>query len=141
MSVEDPPVSVKAALHCGERWVLLRNDRDEWELPGGRINKADADLRQVVWRECREELGIDVQVGDLVDAYLFEVIAGSRVTIICFAATVGPGAADELSISAEHKAVGLFTAAELDEIALPVGYRNAITKAEAALKLEAPTNC
>ena len=129
MSVEDPPVSVKAALRCGDRWVLLRNQRDEWELPGGRIDRDDADLRQVVRRECREELGVDVLVGELVDAYLFEVITGRRVTIICFAATVESAAVEQLSISTEHEAVGLFTTVELDDLVLPVGYRNAIAKA------------
>ena len=125
---QDPPVSVKAALRCGERWVLLRNDRDEWELPGGRVDASDETLEAVLVRECREELGIDVEVGALVDAFLFEVIPRHRVTIVCFAAVVDASA--EMVISDEHQDVGLFDSAQLNEIALPAGYRQAIALAE-----------
>ena len=121
------PVSVKAALRCGELWVLLRNERGEWELPGGRIDIADESLPAVVYRECKEELGIEVDVGDVVDAHLFEVVPGRTVTIICFAAT-GPADAD-LIVSAEHSAVGLFTTGELAETKLASGYRRALRKA------------
>jgi len=124
---EDPPVSVKAALRCGDHWVLLRNDRNEWELPGGRIDAADQSLQTVVERECREELGIDVEVGQLVAAYLFEVVPGKRVTIVCYAATADT---NQFTISNEHDAVGLFTTSELAGLELPIGYRDAIAAAE-----------
>lgn len=123
---QDPPVSVKAALRCGDRWVLLRNDRDEWELPGGRIDAIDATLEDVVRRECREELGVEVDVGELIDTYLFQVVPDRRVTIVCYAATVLEGQAAQLVISDEHTAVGLFATAELDGLPLPVGYRSAL---------------
>lgn len=126
---QDPPVSVKAALQCGDRWVLLRNDRNEWELPGGRIDASDATLEDVLRRECREELGVDVHVGELLTAYLFEVVAGRRVTIVCYRATVPAEHAERLDISDEHTAVGLFAANELDALALPSGYRMAIALA------------
>lgn len=120
-------VSVKAALGCGERWVLLRNERDEWELPGGQVDPTDASLQDVVRRECVEELGLHVDVGELVDSWIFEVIPGRRVVIVCFAAWVGSDAAP--IISDEHTAVGLFAIDELDELKLPDGYRRAIDKA------------
>ena len=119
-------MSVKAALRCGDRWVLLRNERDEWELPGGRIDPTDATLQDVVRRECSEELCVDVHVGALLDAYLFEVIPGNHVTIICYAATAAADQAARLTISDEHSAVGLFTTDELSRLALPNGYRRAI---------------
>jgi 8-oxo-dGTP pyrophosphatase MutT (NUDIX family) len=120
---QDPPLSGKAALRRGERWVLLRNDRNEWELPGGRIDARDATLQDVV---CREELGIDAQVGDLIDSYLFEVIAGRWVTIVCCAATMPIDKASVLKISDEHRAIGLFTTDELDALDLLSRYRRSI---------------
>lgn len=130
---EDPPVSVKAALRCGDTWVLLRNDRGEWELPGGRVDADDRSLEDVVRRECREELGVDVKVGELVSTYLFEVVPGRRVTIICFAATVAQAA--ELRISHEHTQVAILTLDEIQGMAseeLPSGYREAILAAAAS---------
>lgn len=130
---EDPPVSVKAALRCGNKWVLLRNERNEWELPGGRVDSTDVSLEAAVRRECCEELGIDVEVGELIDAYLFEVVPGRRVTVVCFAATADASAEASLALSDEHTAVGLFTVDELEGLAVPVGYRTAIERALAKL--------
>ena len=120
----DPPVSVKVALRSGTRWVLLKNDRNEWELPGGRVDPEDDSLQATARRECAEELGVEVAVGALLDAYLFEVVPTKRVTIVCFAATV-VGDAD-LILSDEHNAVGSFAAAELGRLDLPAGYRRMI---------------
>lgn len=122
----EPAVSVKAALRCGDKWVLLRNDRSEWELPGGRIDPGDSSLEEAVRRECREELGLDVEVGELVDSWLFEVLPGRRVVIVCYAATAVDGARPV--ISPEHTAVSLVATDQLDNIALPIGYARAIRK-------------
>ena len=127
---EAPPVSVKAALRCGDRWVLLRNDRGEWELPGGRVDPTDPTLVDVVRRECREELGLEVTVGRLIDSWLFEVVPGRRVVIVCFEAHSADDARPV--ISEEHTSVGLFAVDELARIPLPVDYANAIRTAARA---------
>ena len=124
---QEPPVSVKAALHCPEGWVLLKNDRNEWELPGGRVDETDLTLEDVVRRECREELGVEVQVGPLVHAYLFEVVPGRRVTIVCFLAQTSESSG--LSISDEHDEVAVFAPEQLADLSLPTGYRDSIEQA------------
>lgn len=120
--------SVKAALRCDDKWVLLRNERGEWELPGGRVEAGDASLVAVLERECHEELGVDVTIGELVDAWVFEVLPGRRVIIICYEATA-PDATRPV-ISEEHQAVGLFASEQLDRIPLPEGYLAAIRRVE-----------
>lgn len=56
------PVSVKGvALDAHERVLLLRNERNEWELPGGRLEIGNpgsgqaptAGRRRVVWASLR----------------------------------------------------------------------------------------
>jgi hypothetical protein len=46
-------VSVKAVVEVGGRVPLLRNERAEWELPGGRL-EAGEQLEAAVEREVRE---------------------------------------------------------------------------------------
>jgi len=121
------PISVKAALRCGDAWVLLRNDRGEWELPGGRVDHDDADHEQTLRRECREELGVDVDVGGHIDSYVFEVVPGKRVQIVCYTATAP--ADSTFVVSEEHGGFGLFELTELADANLPTGYRRAIEKA------------
>jgi 8-oxo-dGTP pyrophosphatase MutT (NUDIX family) len=50
------PVSVKGVVFVGDRVALLKNERQEWELPGGRQEAGEAPAACVV-REIREELG------------------------------------------------------------------------------------
>ncbi len=57
MSTRLWPVSVKGVVLRGDRVVLCHNDRDEWELPGGRLEDGESPEECVV-REIAEELGI-----------------------------------------------------------------------------------
>lgn len=64
------PVSVKGVvLDADDRVLLLRNERDEWELPGGRLEiggpdgavVADESPRAALEREIREETGWEAE--------------------------------------------------------------------------------
>ncbi|MBA3794538.1 MAG: NUDIX domain-containing protein, partial [Rubrobacter sp.] len=67
------PVSVKGVLLDRGRAVLLRNERGEWELPGGRLEAGETPQECVV-REVLEESNLKVRVGPLLDAWVFEVV-------------------------------------------------------------------
>ncbi len=118
-------MSVKAALRAPGGWVVLRNDRKQWELPGGRIDVTDSSLKDTVRRECLEELGVSVDVKELCGSWLFEVIPGRRVVIVCFAATAHIAMSDVV-ISDEHDRVRIATEPELDDLDLHIGYRRAV---------------
>jgi len=125
------PVSIKGVLRAptGDV-VLLRNEREEWELPGGRIELGESSTECLV-REIAEELNLRVEVSALIDTYLFEVVLGKHVFIATYAcALVGPF---EPTVSHEHKRLGLFAPDALP-MNLPEGYRASIA---AALKAAA----
>jgi len=67
------PISVKGVVIHEGRVLLLLNERDEWDLPGGRPEPGE-DYRAALTREVREETGLSVEVGDALDEYLFEVL-------------------------------------------------------------------
>ncbi|MGO4382042.1 NUDIX domain-containing protein [Pseudoduganella sp. RAF19] len=117
------PVSIKGVLAApsGEV-VLLMNEREEWELPGGRIELGES-ATECLAREIREELNLDVAVGAPLDSYLFEVIPGKHVFIATYACTLQ--GAFNAAISHEHKRLGLFAPDMLPE-RLPAGYRASI---------------
>jgi 8-oxo-dGTP pyrophosphatase MutT (NUDIX family) len=117
------PVSIKGVVFVGDRVVLLKNERDEWELPGGRL-EAGEDPAACVAREIREELAIAVTVEALLDCWLYEVLPGQEVVIVTYGCRADDAAAPQLS--AEHQAVGLFTLAELATLPMPEGYRRSI---------------
>ena len=122
------PVSIKGVLQTpsGEV-VLLLNERQEWELPGGRIELGETAV-ECLAREIREELNLDVKVRpEPLDTYLFEVIPGKHVFIATYCASL-VGAFDP-TLSDEHQRVGLFRTEALPHN-LPEGYCASIESAE-----------
>jgi 8-oxo-dGTP pyrophosphatase MutT (NUDIX family) len=119
-------VSIKAVLLTQDaRIVLLRNERDEWELPGGRLEVGESPETCLV-REIREELGMEAQIGAMLDSYLFEVIPGRHVFIVTYSARL-PGAFAPM-LSEEHVEIGVFAPGALPEN-LPSGYRESVCRA------------
>ena len=118
------PVSVKGVLLTPDGdVVLLLNERDEWELPGGRIELGESSS-ECLAREIREELDLQVSVGAPLDTYLFEVIPDKHVFIATYRCTLtGPYAP---VVSHEHKRLGTFPPHALP-VNLPEGYRRSIT--------------
>ena len=116
-------MSVKGVVLNGNRVVLLRNGRDEWELPGGRLEPGEGP-EECVAREILEELNVRVRVGPLLDAWVYEPLPGRSVAVLaygCFA-----GGVEGVAHGGEHTAVGWFETTGLGEVELPEGYARAI---------------
>ncbi len=120
------PVSVKGVLIEGGAVVLLQNERDEWELPGGRLEVAEAPEACVV-REFREEVGASVQVGPILDSWVYEVLSDRFVFIVTYA--VSRCGSEQLSVSSEHKRLRWWPVHRLPGAELPEGYRRSIAHA------------
>ena len=116
-------VSVKGVLLVEGKAVLVRNDRVEWELPGGRIEIGEAP-EEALAREVEEELGIKVEAARIIDSYLFEVLPGEHVFIVTYGCRLRGEFAPVLS--AEHSAFGLYGLEELEALGLPEGYARSI---------------
>lgn len=131
-----PPVSIKGVvLHQG-RVLLLLNERDEWDLPGGRPDPGE-DHRTALIREVREEAGLEVEVGALLDEHLFEVLPQRFVRIVAYACHLDgaapTGAPMPVALSHEHLGLCWVPLADLGETIdgyrLPAGYLGAIRQA------------
>src|ERR1700746_3829327 len=107
------PVSIKGVLLEAGHVVLLENERSEWELPGGRL-EAGEDPAICLAREFAEELGIKVAVTTILDSWVYEVSPAQSVVIV----TYGAERVDQapLRVSYEHRRLGSFAIAEIDEI-------------------------
>ncbi len=117
------PVSIKGVLFVGQQVVLLKNERDEWELPGGRLEAGEEpDLCLI--REISEELGIAVRVADLLDCWRYPVLPAREVLIVTYG--LQPLQEAELQLSHEHKALGRFPIGEIATLRMPEGYRRSI---------------
>jgi len=117
------PVSVKGVLLVDGRVLLVRNSRDEWELPGGRAEPGE-DHASALTREFLEELSVHVVVGRQIDTHLFEVVPGKYVHIVAYGCTLDGGFAPLLSD--EHVEYCVWPLDRLSEINLPEGYRRSV---------------
>jgi 8-oxo-dGTP diphosphatase len=67
-----PIVSVGAVIVDGDRVVLIRRGhpprQGEWSLPGGRVELGET-LVEALCREMREEVGLEVEVGPIVETF------------------------------------------------------------------------
>jgi 8-oxo-dGTP pyrophosphatase MutT (NUDIX family) len=130
------PVSVKGvALDASGRVVLLKNERQEWELPGGQLEvgggaggpAGDDSPEDAVEREILEETGWRVRADVLIPGgtWIYEPSPGQRVLIVTYGCTVLTPRQPPV-VSYEHSRLGLFTAAEIDGLTMPQGYKNSI---------------
>jgi 8-oxo-dGTP diphosphatase len=125
-----PPISVKGVLIHQDRVLLLLNERDEWDLPGGRPDPGE-DHRTALKREVQEEAGLIVEVDAVLDDHLFEVLPGRFVRILPFICRLIGGS--DVVLSHEHLETRWLPVDELGETIaghrLPTGYLEAIRSA------------
>ena len=120
------PISVKGVLMHRGRVLLLRNERDEWELPGGRLDHGESP-EEALAREIREETGLMASVASLVDAWVYEVTPRKQVLILEYACR--SNGRREVTLSHEHADHAWLPLASLEREALPRGYLRGIRRA------------
>ncbi|MCJ7841394.1 NUDIX hydrolase [Lederbergia sp. NSJ-179] len=112
-------ISIKGILFNHGRVLLLKNERDEWELPGGRIEEHESP-EECLAREVQEELGIHCTVETIIDSWVFEVLKGKFVFIVSYLCKCDDPS--NIFISEEHKEYKWVHLDGLEDIHIPKGF-------------------
>ena len=96
------PVSVKGDAVRAGLVLLLRNERDEWELPGGKLELGE-DPARCAEREIAEETGWEVSAGPLIDAWQYHVGDGADVLVLTYGCYPAIGTGNWLSATSTGK--------------------------------------
>ena len=124
------PVSVKGVIIRDGSVILCRNERDEWELPGGKLELSESP-EQCLTREIAEELQLDIEPQTILDSWIYTIASGVHVVVIAYGC-VESSLGDAL-LSYEHKEVQWLPLAEIDTLNLPDGYKTSIKSWSARL--------
>jgi 8-oxo-dGTP pyrophosphatase MutT (NUDIX family) len=121
------PVSVKGIISINGKIVLLKNERHEWEPPGGKLEPNETP-EQCVLREIKEELNLETTIDGLLDTWMYKV--GGKVNVFIVIYLCKPLALDEkkIKLSFEHDEYGLFTPQEVEALNMPGKYKETIGK-------------
>lgn len=97
-------ISVKGVISDENRILLLKNERNEWDFPGGKLDKNDT-IKETLIREVKEELNLDIIINDLIHLENYTV-NGINVLIIIY--NVSINSSDFIKLSYEHTNFNFF---------------------------------
>lgn len=127
------PISVKGLVIEREKVWLRKNERGEWELPGGKLEEGEQP-EQTVLREMREELGYEVLVRDILQAHVYKIQnsldeSHGVLVVTYFCEIVKKVGEMELIGEGGRAEFEQFAANELDDLNIPDFYKAAVFKA------------
>jgi len=124
------PISVKGIVFEGNSIWLRKNERNEWELPGGKLNQGEQPTETVV-RELREELGFEVEVVKVIHAWMYKIQKSqdesSGVLVLSYLCKLlSKTGTFEIEGEAGKSEFRKFGLNEMDKLNMPEFYKNAI---------------
>ncbi len=127
------PISVKGIVFEDGKVWLRKNERNEWELPGGKLDEKEQPV-DTVRREMQEELGFDVIVQELIsaDVYTIEKSVDERngVLVLSYKCEIMEKSGSFEMIGEAGKAqFDRFSLEEVRNLHMPQFYKDAIVKA------------
>jgi 8-oxo-dGTP pyrophosphatase MutT (NUDIX family) len=125
------PVSVKGVIIRGGKVILLRNERDEWELPGGKLELSESP-EGCLAREIAEELRLEIVPESVLNPWIYTIVPGVNVLILTYGCL--ESSRHEAVVSDEHKELRWFPLAEIDALRMPDGYKASIKSWSARLQ-------
>jgi 8-oxo-dGTP pyrophosphatase MutT (NUDIX family) len=117
------PVSVKGVVLRAGKVILVRNERDEWELPGGKLELSESPT-QCLAREIVEELGLKTEPQTLLDSWIYTIVPGVNVLVLTYGCS--ESSLDEAVLSDEHSELRWFELGDVDELRMPDAYKKSI---------------
>jgi len=136
--IADIPVK---ALVCNNDSVLLVEEPDgQFALPGGRMNVGELP-QAALCREVLEEIGLEIEVGGLVDCFVFTSKSGMHHFIVIFSAQLLGDIKNAKLQPKEVKSVDWFPVSEFASTPLRDEYRSVFERIFADGKIRKFNNC
>ena len=114
------PISIKAILIEEEKVLCIKNERDEWDLPGGKISFGE-NPEDCLVREVKEETNL--VIGDLNFHRLLNVNFNDvNIFLVVYKAKISCD--NHIIESYEHSDYNFFSKTEISKLNMPICYKD-----------------
>lgn len=120
------PISIKVVVDLHGALPLLKNERDEWELPGGKLELGEGP-ESTALREVEEELGLTADCLlrlEIISSWVYQIFPNRHVFVVCYGTRYE--GSQRPRISHEHRDLRLFDYEQVRDIRMPQPYKKAI---------------
>ena len=116
------PVSIKAIVIDNNKVLCLKNERNEWDFPGGKIN-FNEDVEQCLKREVKEETNLDIKNLKILKPFSLNFNDVS-VFIVVYSAEISCDSS--ILVSYEHSEYKFFSKSEIKNLNMQQNFKNLI---------------
>lgn len=116
------PISIKAIVIDNNKVLCLKNERNEWDFPGGKIN-FDEDTEKCLKREVMEETNLDIMNLKILKPFSLK-FNDVPVFILVYSAEISCDSS--ISISYEHSEYNFFSKSEIKNLNMPQSYKDLV---------------
>ena len=116
------PISIKAIIVDDNKILCLKNERNEWDFPGGKIN-FNEDVEACLKREVKEEVNLDIKNLNILKSFNLK-FNNVPVFIVVYSANISCDSS--IVVSFEHSDYNFFSKHEINHLNMPKDYKKLI---------------
>jgi 8-oxo-dGTP pyrophosphatase MutT (NUDIX family) len=116
------PISIKAIIIDNNRVLCLKNERNEWDFAGGKIN-FNEDVEESLKREVKEETNLNIKNLNILKPLNLKFNEVS-VFVLLYSAEIS--CESSIMVSYEHSEYNFFSKSEIKNLNMPQDYKNLI---------------
>jgi 8-oxo-dGTP pyrophosphatase MutT (NUDIX family) len=116
------PISTKAIIIDDNKILCLKNERNEWDFPGGKLD-FNEDIEVCLRREIKEETNLSVNNLNIIKPLNLKFNA-VPVLVLIYSAKISCDSS--IVLSYEHSEYNFFSKSEIINLNIPQAYKNLI---------------
>ena len=116
------PISIKAIIVDDNKILCLKNERNEWDFPGGKIN-FNEDVEECLKREVIEETNLEIKNLKILKPFSLK-FNDVPVFILLYSAEISCDSS--IAINYEHSEYNFFSKSELKNLNMPQDFKDLV---------------